>query len=269
MLGTLFDRLRAEGTFDDAIVVVTADHGVSFTSHTPIRAIHEGNLVDIAWAPLFIKAPGQREGRIDERIAQSVDIMPTIVDLLDIDSPWEFDGRSLLGEPRTDDTRRMVHYEEDVLEPNHGEFYEFDGADGYRELLDRGAAIAGSGDDPLRIFQDGGYGDLVGRPVRDLDVGEPVTVAGRLPESQRTIVDAAEPAPHFDATGTFDAPRGTVFAIAVDGRIAGWNDVHQNVDPNIWWMLPPSMIPPGEHELSVYRIDGPASAPMLRPVRAP
>jgi hypothetical protein len=269
MLGTLFDRLREEGEFDDALIVVTADHGVSFTANTPIRAVDRGNLVDIAWAPLLIKAPHQRAGRIDDRIAQSVDILPTVVDILDLDPPWEFDGRSLLGAPRTDDTRRMVHYELDVVDANNGEFFEFDGEAGFRSLLARGAAVAGSGADPLRIFRDGAYGDLVGRAVDDLDVGAPVTVGGELSDPVRTIVDGSEPAPRFDSSATLDAPPGTVFAVAVDGRFAAWNDVHEDVDPNIWWMVPPSLMPNGRHELTLYRLDGPPDAPVLRPVRSP
>ena len=47
--------------------------------------------------PLFIKAPGQTTGEIRDDSAQTIDIVPSIVDLLDIevDDDWEFDGHSL------------------------------------------------------------------------------------------------------------------------------------------------------------------------------
>jgi hypothetical protein len=97
LLGDLLDRLEAEGILDEALIVVTADHGVSFQPGTPRRAITPGNAYDVGLVPLFIKAPHQVDGSIDTRMARTIDVLPTIADFLDFDLPWRHDGRSLLG----------------------------------------------------------------------------------------------------------------------------------------------------------------------------
>src|ERR687897_775112 len=43
LLGKLFERLRDAGTYDDALVVVTADHGYSFEPNTPMRGLSKAS----------------------------------------------------------------------------------------------------------------------------------------------------------------------------------------------------------------------------------
>ena len=65
VLGKLIARLRETGLYDRALVVVTADHGISFRAGEKRRPLSEGNLEDIAYVPLFVKlsAPEQGPGR--------------------------------------------------------------------------------------------------------------------------------------------------------------------------------------------------------------
>src|SRR5580765_4386760 len=95
-LGLLMRRLRATGVYDRALVVVTADHGVSFRPGTPRRNISAGNLVDIAFMPLFVKLPGQKHGRIDDSFVQTIDVLPTIAAALHTKLPWPVDGKPLI-----------------------------------------------------------------------------------------------------------------------------------------------------------------------------
>ena len=64
VLGRLLDRLHATGLYDQAVLVVTADHGVSFRAGQKRRPLSQANREDIAYVPLFVKAPGQRRGRV-------------------------------------------------------------------------------------------------------------------------------------------------------------------------------------------------------------
>ena len=85
LLGRLIARLRETGLWDRALVVVTADHGVSFrVGQADRRAVTPENVEDIAPVPLFVKAPGQRTGRVSTRPVQTIDILPTIADELGI-----------------------------------------------------------------------------------------------------------------------------------------------------------------------------------------
>ncbi len=93
MVGQILDSLRANGTYDDSVVVVTADHGVGFhRSVNDIRNASEANLDEIAYVPLLIKAPGQQTGRVDDSNLMGVDLLPTIADLAGVNIPWKTDG---------------------------------------------------------------------------------------------------------------------------------------------------------------------------------
>jgi arylsulfatase A-like enzyme len=83
---------------------VVADHGVSFRKKATFappftvgqlgfrREISEAKFPDIANLPLLVKLPRQRRGRVDERYARTIDVLPTIADALDVQLPFDVDG---------------------------------------------------------------------------------------------------------------------------------------------------------------------------------
>jgi hypothetical protein len=97
VLGRLLDRLHATGLYDRAVLVVTADHGVSFRAGQKRRPLSDANREDIAYVPLFVKAPGQGRGRVVAKAARTIDILPTLADASRVRIPWHVDGHSLLG----------------------------------------------------------------------------------------------------------------------------------------------------------------------------
>ena len=80
LVGRLLDALRAGGLFDDAVIVVTADHGASFATGEPRRPANRANVGVIAPVPFFVKLPGQRDGRVDDRAVRTIDVLPTIAE---------------------------------------------------------------------------------------------------------------------------------------------------------------------------------------------
>ena len=89
--------MRRLGIYDRALVVVAADHGISFRPGGQLRLATSENIGEVAGVPLIVKTPHQRQGRIDRRHAQTIDVLPTIADALDLRPPWPLQGRSLLG----------------------------------------------------------------------------------------------------------------------------------------------------------------------------
>lgn len=86
MLGRLRTRLESDGLYDRAIIVVTADHGISFQPGRPRRAFTERTAADIMRAPLVIKLPASRPvpaelttivggQRVSDRDAEAIDIV--------------------------------------------------------------------------------------------------------------------------------------------------------------------------------------------------
>jgi arylsulfatase A-like enzyme len=93
-LGSFLSRLQKSGRLDDSIVIVSADHGESFSHgwqghggpHLYQPFVH---------IPLLIHLPGQKKGqRIGTTVSQT-DIAPTILDLLGYKVPSWMNGRSL------------------------------------------------------------------------------------------------------------------------------------------------------------------------------
>ena len=97
VLGRLFEKLDETGGWDRSLIIVVADHGASFVPGEHRRWPYDNNRDDLYRIPLFIKYPGQSEGRTVDMPVYAIDILPTIVDALDIETDWEFDGVSLLG----------------------------------------------------------------------------------------------------------------------------------------------------------------------------
>ncbi|SIR81001.1 sulfatase-like hydrolase/transferase [Micromonospora avicenniae] len=102
LIGETLRTLRASGLYDQAMVVVTADHGVSFTQGFQGRGMDAIKAApgEVAWVPLFVKEPGQRTGRIDDRNWEHVDLLPTMADEAGVRIPWRVDGRSARATPR-------------------------------------------------------------------------------------------------------------------------------------------------------------------------
>lgn len=77
-LGRLFDMLKAEGLYDKAMIIVTADHGEQFYDHALWR--HGNSLYQaLLHIPLVVKYPGQHEARVVNDPVASIDIAPTIM----------------------------------------------------------------------------------------------------------------------------------------------------------------------------------------------
>lgn len=94
-LGAVRSELESSGQWDDAIVVVTADHGVQFEPGGA-RAVGAGG-AEVTNVPLFIKEPHQTEGVVETAPALTIDVLPTVMGLLGLAPRGELDGVDLLG----------------------------------------------------------------------------------------------------------------------------------------------------------------------------
>lgn len=94
-LGTLFAELRAGGLLDTSIVVVLSDHGEQFQEHGSFG--HGEIYEEVLRVPLLIRLPGGAMGgrRIETPVAL-MDVMPTLLDLLEID-PASIPGLHMQG----------------------------------------------------------------------------------------------------------------------------------------------------------------------------
>ncbi len=165
LLGRIIDQLERTGQWDDALTIVTADHGASFSPGDHRRWVTPTNLDALYRVPLFIHTPGQTEGDVRTENAYSEDILPTIVDVLGVHlgPDWSMGGDSLL-DPDLPESRP----------------HEYDHFTGHREAL--GGRVDGLFDEVEAVHElvpdqsswrgvaaVGPYAELVNAPVTDLD----------------------------------------------------------------------------------------------------
>lgn len=93
-LGRLLDQLEREGRLENALVIISSDHGESF-----VRGFmgHAGEMIHnaVLQVPLVVKLPGQTQGQIVDTPVSLADLAPTMVDYAGADPLPAADGRSL------------------------------------------------------------------------------------------------------------------------------------------------------------------------------
>lgn len=114
-LGTILRELRERGELERTVVVMTGDHGEGRMEHNEMTHAFLAYSTTLH-VPLIIRAPGLVGGvRIQERVG-TVDIVPTILDLLGFESPETIQGRSLvpLMEPGETSGEPPLYYSESL-----------------------------------------------------------------------------------------------------------------------------------------------------------
>ena len=90
----VLDELDRQGVLDDAVIIISADHGDAFGEHG-IYSDHVCADECIHRIPLILRWPGLTPpGHACDALLYNVDLPPTLCDLLDIPIPEDWDGRS-------------------------------------------------------------------------------------------------------------------------------------------------------------------------------
>jgi arylsulfatase A-like enzyme len=92
--GSFCDVLRERGLYENSIIVFISDHGDEFEEHDSV--FHERLYAAVTRIPLLIRLPGPPLGQVIEQTVESIDLMPTLLELVGASSPRFLHGRSLL-----------------------------------------------------------------------------------------------------------------------------------------------------------------------------
>jgi Sulfatase len=270
LIGQVVERLKAQGMYDKSLVLLTADHGVGWTPGEKPRSLMVRNTPDLMWVPLFVKAPGQRQGRVDDRNFEQVDLLPTVADMLGVRVPWKMDGRSQNGPPAR----------------QRGEKWWFD-IPGHREVRDGPSNLSivlqGETDTLVRasegvkgLYRFGAFADLVYR--------DPATVGpiGGAPASAEVDdwkrygrIDPGSGELPALVSGTLTSPlppAGSTVLVAVNGKIGGesklFADRPGDSSGKFAVIVPDFLFKAGDgrRQLQVYVVDRSGGSPRLQPV---
>ena len=282
-IARLFARLDELGILERALVVVLADHGENMdgrdTEAGRIDFTHLRLFETVARTPLILKLPSQRTGQRIAALTQNIDVLPTVLELLDLPRGAPVDGASLAGllsgELERVHERVFIESSDNIEKAVRGDewkYFDSDGtyaaglfrwrADGL-ELDDRAAAapaVAAELQESLQAF----------RPVETLRLvctpaAEPYSVVLEL-ELPRSAVRSATDGAGRAAGEIEDGGRRFRFAGRVEGQPLALVLELQNRKPPFRWTLRKDGRAPehGEVRLGQLALDQSAAIPLFR-----
>jgi len=96
LIGPLIKELQRDNLIKKTIIIITADHGSEQREHRHLG--HNVWLYDESIrVPLILYLPGFGKAKKIDSLVQSIDILPTTLDLLGIPAPHQTQGMSLVG----------------------------------------------------------------------------------------------------------------------------------------------------------------------------
>jgi hypothetical protein len=258
LLGRLIRRLKAQGMYDHALIVLTADHGIAFQVGVETRrSVSASNVEELTPVPLIAKAPGQRRGRISDVLARTLDVTPTIADLLNAPLGYRADGHSAFSaitrrrrvvELPTRDFSATVRISRARWEARRRSVTR-------RRLRDFGSGATG-------LFTGiGPHRGLIGRQVAALAGARPTSVRAVVADARdlRNVRRASGVVPAQIAGEVRGGPRGVRrdLAVAVNGRVeAVGRSFHLRGDPREHYamMVPEASLCEGANSVQVLEV---------------
>jgi hypothetical protein len=253
LVGEMIDHLESTGAWNDALVVLTSDHGIDTTSPGFTRYENERNTDELFRIPLFIKAPGQTAGAVDDAPASTMDVLPSIIDLLEIDTDWDLEGHSLFdgSEPSIDrHVRTGVGAAIRVAAAHEAQFPR--------------------GEDWSALAAVGEGEDLVGDDVSELRMGEPSPLRWSLDHGDDLddLSIAVDSVPYImEGTVEGGSSRPPELVVAVNGTLAG--TIGGYLPDGDAWQFTGYIAPffrDGRNEVVAYEVERAAGTVTLHPL---
>jgi hypothetical protein len=267
LLGRVLARLRVTGIYRKALIVVTADHGVSYRPGEPRRSPDDGNASDIAGVPLLIKYPGRRGGRIDDSFVRTIDVVPTIVHAVGGRLPYDADGRPVEdGGPGSGEVR--------VDRGASGTHQDLSFADFVRErrvALARMVGLFGSDDGGRRLYANGPNWDLLGRATASLPEAD--SADARVELDSASQLDDFRPGAHLVPSFLSGQISGSLgadvsLAVAINGRIRSVTESFRNDGRlRLAAIAPADSFRAGSNRVEVFAVRGSGPGRRLAPLR--
>ncbi len=264
LIAKLIGRLKATDLYDPALIILTADHGLSFRPGDARRKLTATNARDLMPVPLLVKLPHQRAGRIDDGNVETIDILPAIAQVQGFTIPWALDGRPLGSAEADRDSKTIFN---GAVERRSVSFKLEDD-----DVLTWKLKVMGAGD-PMRLFAispNSSYRGLIGQPAdadrsaaRSKCILDFPRIFGGVEPDSLVMPSLVTGRLQFDDT---DADRH--LAIAVNGIVRAVTRTYQEGAANLFSaMVPETSFRAGRNNVEVFIIrDGPDRTPRLSSV---
>ena len=209
LLGQLIAHLKSVRLYEKSLIVVTADHGVSFRPNDKRREISKTNFADIMAVPLFVKAPFQQQGEILDHNVEIIDILPTIADVMGIKLPWPVDGASAFSsEPRAGTEKASSISTQITLDQFNTTV---------REAVSKQAGLFPPGDP---VVPHASPPALVGQRIQDMPMSEDTQFAITIDQLKHFAqIDLEAPFLPTHITGTLHSEEFRFIALVLNGTV--------------------------------------------------
>jgi Sulfatase len=255
LIGSLIDQLEQNGLWDDAMVIVAADHGLGLHPGARMRYLGPES-EDLLSVPLFVRIPGAVPD-IDDRPAEIVDVLPTIADALGVSLPWPTDGVSLFGSARVAGTHPFASGTigqaptiDQVDVSQHLDAVLTDAAEHFRPTT--------NGHSRDRDFLDLGDGaEHIGRSI-DVPQVRPIDAELDYPSAEKfgdVATDA--PLPLHVVGHAPNGETGILIGVTINGTVAGVARTFADRDESARFtaLLDPAFVDPGHNDIGFVVID--------------
>ncbi len=257
-LQRLIAQLKKEGLWDKAMVVLTADHGVAFRKGVfDRRKANEKNADEISPVPLFIKAPGQDKGKVNREVVETTDILPTMLDVLNIEPPEKTDGRSAFSAAveNRDEFKMLKRDLSGWIRMPESEFERRK----QQRLRERIAKYGEGKDGPERIYRIGPNQQLIGQKAQS--AGRSQSEVALVAPSAYASVDPDGATIPIWVTGRVSGGAGGPqdIAVAVNGTVRAVGNTFRLATGGgqlIGLLVPPSSFKKGRNTVEVFEVQG-------------
>lgn len=250
LVGHIMRKIRENGDFDDAMIILTADHGISFDPDDLRRDVSRTNEGATVNPPLIIKYPGQQQGLVSTSSTQSLDIYPTIADQLGAAIPpadgqpvdEAIDGRVMT--VTRDQMRKITLTRNEIV------------GDRARVLVDQYRRL-GSGD----LWHLGPKSGLIGRRIGKVRRKSSGRYGLYVSDARIRQADRSNNfVPSLISGRLSGIGKGEVLALAWNGRIVGTTRSFEYMNRvQFGVMVPPAVMKRGRNRIALYLV-GPADA---------
>lgn len=253
LVGEIRKTLIQKGLWDKAMVIVTADHGVSFEGDgVPQRQADDRAMGDVANPPLFIKYPGQKKGEVSLKPSKTLDIVPTIAETLGLTLNYEPEGVPLQGAV-PERPVEVTNIDGDVFSVS---------VEQMAKQRDAGIVRTNERIGTGPIYTLGPAPQLLGLPAPPVPASaEKATLDSE--EMYADYVPGKDLIPMF-ITGTTDGlPDGTLIAVGVNGKIRGTAKTFafEGAD-HFGALVDPASLKAGANKITLYEANGKKLTPL-------
>jgi len=255
ILGEILDELESLKLFSDSLIIVTSDHGIGYLWYEEGQSdLFALRADEVYWVPFFLKKPEQDHGEIiDERVV-TVDIFPTVAEILGNPIPWTVDGLSVIGSGRIREERQGTG------NPVKGATWLPFGKTSFNKALEEKIALFGQHN--LRdLYYFGPHKDLIGRSVDTLPLKSDIKHAGLVRFDTLPPLESTKANMLFYLKGELTSvnpnfqPEKLNLAISINGIIQGTTEVSIK-DERITFTsrILPETWSAGENSVNVYAV---------------